>query len=188
MTYYDFVSEPRFFEFLLKIDKSIAAEAHQRPCSHCGGQLDRGDFLRSGFGMPNGVSDDLRRRFSFCCRDENCRKRLTPESLRFMRGMAYTTIVITLATAIHQGLSTRHRNLLRQKLSVSRQTIYRWIKWWRQCFVSSPFWRAARGRFIPSVDEGKVAASLLETFVTQDRDVEQSIKKLLQFLAPFRAR
>ena len=52
MNYYDFVSHPRFFLFLLEIDRSIAQEAHRAPCTHCGGKLNRGNFRRAGYGLP----------------------------------------------------------------------------------------------------------------------------------------
>lgn len=187
MNYYDFVSDPNFFEFLLKIDQSIAEEAHKKPCVHCGDKLNRGNFFRSGFGLPDGSSDRLRTRFSFCCREPNCRRRLTSESLRFMRGMAYTSIVIVLLSAIYQGPSGRRIAVLQQKLSVSRQTIRRWISWWKDIFVGSRFWRGARGRFMPVLDETNLPESLAEVFIREDTEINPQAEKLLGFLAPFRS-
>jgi hypothetical protein len=187
MNYYDFVSDPNFFEFLLKIDESIADEAHKKPCVHCGDKLNCGNFFRSGFGLPTGSRDALRTRFSFCCREPNCRRRLTPESLRFLRGMAYTSIVIVLLSAIYQGPSGRRIAVLQQNLSVSRQTIHRWIRWWKDIFVESRFWRGARGRFMPVLDETNLAESLVEQFIQEEFIINPQAEKLLGFLAAFRS-
>ena len=73
-----------FFNFLLEVDRSIAAEAQEKGC-YCGQKLDVANFMRSGRGLPAGPKKELLR-FSFCCRGDTCRKRVTPDSVRFMRG------------------------------------------------------------------------------------------------------
>ena len=103
MHYYDCVSNPDFFSFLLEIDRSIAKEARRRRCSRCGGKLDVSNFQRSGYGLPPGSSKECLIRFSFCCREDGCRGRETPESLRFLWGKAYVSIVIVLISALQHG-------------------------------------------------------------------------------------
>jgi DNA-binding transcriptional regulator YiaG len=186
MNYYDFVAHPEFFSFLLEIDRSIAAEAHAHPCSSCGDRLNRADFLRTGYGLPAGSDDDLRRRFSFCCRGDGCRKRLTPESVRFLRGVAYVAIVVVLMSAVAQGLSAARVKELTTKLKVSRQTVARWLAWWRGRVVTSPFWRERRGRFMPSLDESRLAAALVAAFEANGDEPQTVALRLLRFVASWR--
>jgi hypothetical protein len=183
--YYDFVADRDFFPLLLKIDRSIAAEAHGRPCAACDGKLDRADFRRIGYGLPPGTDDECRRRFSFCCRRDGCRKRLTPESVRFLRGKAYVSVVIVLMSACGHGLSPDRVQKLKASLNVSRQTIATWLTWWKNRVVPSPFWKGQRGRFMPALDETKLSFSLLEAFGRETAEAEAAIKSLLRFLAPF---
>jgi hypothetical protein len=186
MNYYDFVAHPDFFSFLLEIDRSIAAEAHARPCPFCGDRLNRGDFLRAGYGLPVGAGEDLRRRFSFCCRSDGCRRRVTPESVRFLRGVAYVGIVVVLMSAVAQGLSAARVKDLTTKLKVSRQTVARWLAWWKCRVVTSPFWREQRGRFMPSLDESRLAAGLVEAFEANGEEPREVAVRLLRFIAPWR--
>jgi hypothetical protein len=183
--YYDFVSKPEFFSFLLEIDRSIAAEAHGRPCAQCGGKLDVGNFRRSGYGLPTGSSDECRIRFSFCCRADGCRKRETPESLRFLWGKAYVSIVVVLMSALFHGLSPARVKELTTSLKVSRQTVANWLKWWREHFPSTAFWKAGRAEFMPSVDEAKLPLSLLEVFGGEIADAREGVERLLRFLARY---
>ena len=127
MNYYDFISSPHFFLFLLQIDRATAKAAHEIPCVHCGGKLDWANFWRSGHGLPNDGDPMCRLRFSLCCRADGCRKRVTPDSLRFLRGMAFTSVVIVLLSAIQHGLSPGRTKILTEKFNVRRQTVTRWI-------------------------------------------------------------
>jgi hypothetical protein len=183
--YYDFVSKPDFFSFLLEIDRSIAAEAHGQPCTRCGGKLDVGNFRRSGYGLPGGTSDECCIRFSFCCREDGCRGRETPESLRFLWGKAYVSIVVVLMSALRHGLSPARVKALTTSLKVSRQTVANWLKWWRERFSSTSFWKAGRAGFMPSLDEAKLPLSLLEVFGGEIADTRERVKRLLRFLARY---
>ena len=185
MNYYDFVAEPRFFSFLLEIDRSIAREAHKVPCRYCGGKLDQADFHRAGYGLPDEAPAEVRRRFSFCCRRDGCRRRLTPDSVRFLRGMAYTAIVRVLAAAIHHGLTPDRANFIKKNLHVSRQTSSLWIKWWREVFTPSPFWQKMRGLFMPPLDETKLPLALMNYFAIKSDTAEVSAKSIVKFIAPY---
>jgi hypothetical protein len=183
MTYYDFVCQPRFFSFLLEIDRSIANEAHKKLCTYCGGKLDCGDFFRTGYGIPDNCKDELRRRFSFCCR--NCRKRETPDSLRFMRGFGYAALIVVLLSAIQNGVTEERARTLTRALRVSRQTISRWIKWWRDDFATSPFWKAARGRLPVEYSNLEPPSTIINAFHASHADLKTSLVSLLHFFALF---
>jgi len=186
MDYYTFISQPRFFSYLLEIDRSIANEAHSKPCQHCGGRLNRADFSRVGYGLPEGSDDDLKKRFSFCCRNDGCRKRFTPESLRFMYRRGYVMIIVLLLSAIVHGPSARRVARLAEEFKVSRQTIYNWLKWWRNDFASSPFWKGRRGRLPPSAkDDLLPQCKILSAFMNGISNLEAHMQSMLRFLASY---
>jgi hypothetical protein len=70
---------------------------------------------------------------------------------------------------------------LRDHLGVSRDTLARWHHWWRDAFVRTAFWKAARARFAPAVDEAALPGSLLARF---RGDGDTPVQLVLRFLAP----
>ncbi len=70
---------------------------------------------------------------------------------------------------------------LREHLGVSRRTVERWRRWWREAFAESAFWQAARAAFMPPVETGLLPASLLERFAGES---EARLVALLRFLGP----
>ncbi len=44
------------------------------------------------------------------------------------------------------------------------QTFYRWLKWWREVFLASRYWQAARSCFMPPVDSSQLPGALLGRF------------------------
>ena len=188
MNYTKFVSEPSFFSFLLEIDRSTAIEAQKKSCAHCGGKLDRANFTRSGLGLPGTGDEEFLVRFSLCCRNDGCRKRLTPESVRFLRGVSYAALIIVLLAALNNGPDAADGKKLAAMLKVSRQTVQRWIRWWRDHVISSPFWRVRRGNFMPSLLEENLPHSLIEYYKGMIVDGRDALVALLIFLGPLRLR
>jgi hypothetical protein len=138
-----------------------------------------------GYGLPADAADECRRRYSFCCRADGCRQRVTPESVRFLRGKAYLAVVIVLLSACQHGLSPSRVGTLKTQLKVSRQTIATWLRWWRDRFVPSPFWKGLRGRFMPTLDEMTLTFALLSAFERECNAAKDVIESLLRCLAPF---
>jgi hypothetical protein len=60
-------------------------------------------------------------------------------------------------------------------------TLARWHRWWRNVFVHTAFWRAARSRFARPVDAADLPRSLLERFAGDG--VAQTVA-MLCFLRP----
>src|SRR5271166_6637887 len=60
-------------QLLEKVDADLAQEACQKGCLFCHGKLHRADFDRKPRGGPQ-----WDRRYSFCCAEEDCRRRRTP--------------------------------------------------------------------------------------------------------------
>jgi hypothetical protein len=159
---------------LEKADSDLAQKVQAARCVHCTGRLDRSDYERK----PRGGPEHWNQRESFCCAQDGCRKRHTPPSVRFFGRKVYVGTVVILISAMRYGLNPGAARLLGEKLGVDRRTLQRWRCWWLDTFVQSPFWKAVRARFMPSVCEKTLPASLCEAF-----DLDR-LGDLLKFLAP----
>ena len=157
-------------------DQDLANLVHEQPCSHCGGKLHWANYLRSPRGMNTKAL-----RFSLCCSKEGCRRRQTPESIRFLGRKVYPGMIVVLVSAMNHGPSQKRVAQIRKTLAVSRATLNRWRKWWLSHFVQSAFWKAARARFMPIISESAMPASLCERFGT---DHLPGMLSLLKFLGP----
>ena len=71
---------------------------------------------------------------------------------------------------------------LKELVGVDRRSLQRWRRWWREIFTATPFWQNARAAFMPSVDEERIPAALLERFAGSS--VEKRMIALLRFLGP----
>lgn len=175
------LQQPSLFQFLAAIDSDLASRARMQGCSFCGGALHSACYPRK----PRGGSMELEpagatTRQSFCC--ERCRKRTTPESVRFLGRRVYPGFVMVLLSAMQSGVTERRINELRLSLGVARRTLQRWRHWWREIFVQTPFWEIERGRFMPPIEHAAFPTSLLERF--SGADAQSQLLLCLRFLAP----
>jgi hypothetical protein len=167
------------FALLARFDDDLASHTRRAGCPRCGGRLDAADYARKPRGIPDEVGDDYTRRRSFCCAVDGCRRRSTPPSVRFLGRKVFAGAVVVLAAALQHGPSKKRVRELAALLGVSRRTLVRWRRWWTATFPASRFWRSLRGRFVPSVDESAMPASLLVRMTA-----EPSVVALLALLAP----
>lgn len=173
------LGDKRFYHVLVRIDADLAATAQHARCARCAGVLHRAYYLRKPRGAPDDLSDEDKRRASFCC--AACRKRATPPSVRFLGRRVYLGSIVALATAMQQGPTPWGAAQLRNVLGVSVQTLARWRVWWKEVFVQSTFWKAAKAAFASPVDEAGAPRSLLARFGGEGFE---PLVALLQFLAP----
>jgi hypothetical protein len=159
-----------------KADQDLAELVHNRPCPHCGGKLHWANYAR----RPRGV-DGRVIRFSLCCAQEGCRRRQTPESIRFLGRKVYPGLIVVLVSAMNNGLNPQRVAEVRKTLAVSRATLNRWRKWWLNQFIQTRFWKAARARFIPTISESSIPTSLFDRF---GADQLSGMLNLLRFLGP----
>ncbi len=138
-------------------------------------------FARKPRGGPADLGAEYERRLSFCCAAADCRKRLTPPSVRFLGRKVYVGAVVVLATALRHGTTPWRAARLRELLGVDAKTLARWRTWWREVFAASPQWRAAQSRFATPVVASALPASLLERFAG---DGVEPLVSALRFLAP----
>jgi hypothetical protein len=167
------------FEILTAIDQDLAATAHADGCRRCRGRLHRGNYPRKPRGGPADLPASYAKRLSFCC--ARCRKRRTPPSVRFLGRRVYLAAVVVLACVLRQGPTPWRVARLRDLLGVSADTLARWHRWWRDAFVRTAFWRAARGRFAASVDETDLPRALLARF---PGNAAMAVVAMLRFLCP----
>ena len=120
-----FLTDARFHEALLEIDRQIAAEARERGCPECGGVLHVASFPRKPRGGPQ-LTDEHEIRLSFCCAREGCRKRVTPASLRFLGRRVYWATIVVLVPVMRQGPKPKRMRRFQELLGVSRRTVERW--------------------------------------------------------------
>jgi hypothetical protein len=179
--YHDLPRDASFWAFLFSIDRDLAESTRQKACP-CGGCLHRANYPRK----PRGGGDDLPEqygsRLSFCCDRDGCRKRATPPSVRFLGRKVYLGAVVVLVAAMRQGPSPRRVRELSRLFGADRRSIARWQVFWREHFPQTPFWKVARGRFMPAVEIAMLPLSLLDALLRGDHSC-QGWKRLLCFLA-----
>lgn len=163
-------------QLIEKADQDQAEEVHGQPCPHCGGKVHWANYSRSPRGM-----DKKAIRFSLCCSQDGCRRRQTPPSLRFLGRKVYPALTVVLLSAMNHGLSQKRVAQIQRIVAVSRATLYRWRKWWLSQFVQTHFWRTARARFMPIIEESSLPASLCDRF---GADQWPGLLNLLRFLGP----
>lgn len=168
------LQDARLFKLLMRVDADLAQKTREIGCVVCGGRLHCGDYPRKPRGAPvHG------KRFSFCC--SNCRKRHTSPSVIFLGRKVYVGVVITLMSAMQHGLSAQRVERLRQVLGIDERTLGRWREWWLGTFVASPFWKVARARFSPVLNDARMPLCLVESF---QGEIAKNMVRLLIFLAP----
>jgi hypothetical protein len=178
--YQALLNDARFHEQLLDFDRDIAQAARQDGCPRCTGRLHSARFSRKPRGVPDGVSDEYALRFSFCCAVDGCRGRMTPSSLRFLGPKVYLATVVTLVSAMQQGVTVERLQRLSATLGIDRRTLGRWRKWWLETFAG-PFRPVAMAAFMPSLDLAGVPTTLLDRYVG---DLPAKVICLLRFLGP----
>jgi hypothetical protein len=173
------------YDQLLTFDCDLAAEARAAGCAFCGGILHSARYPRKPRAGLDELGPDYATRLSFCCAVDGCRRRTTPPSVRYLGRRVYLGAVVVLVTAMTGGITATRAARLREWLGVSVRTLKRWRVWWQETFVASPFWRGARGRFMPPVVIEVLPASLLERFAGDERT---RLFHALVFLAPLTTR
>ena|SRR5579864_4541729 len=179
--YEELLGEIRFYPLLLRFDEDLAEETQVRGCWRCGKVLHVAHYTRKPRGLPPGLGERYRKRFSFCCVDRECRKRRTSPSLRFLSRKVYLATVIVLVSALRSGATPRRLRDLQELIGVSRRTIVRWQIWWSEVFTETRFWRAVVGTLLPPIDRAQLPTAFLERFAGT---ASERLLALLRYLAP----
>ncbi len=172
----------RLSDRLLQADYELAQETRRQGCPHCGGELHSARYPRRPRGVADELADDWSFRFSFCCSRDECRRRTTPPSVRFLGPKQFLGALVALLTAMRQGPTPVGARKLRQLFGVSRSTLDRWRRWWEEEVPRSRFWREARAWFPIALDESQLAIELAARFHVGNRP--DGLRNLLRFLCP----
>jgi len=172
----------KFWSFLLSVDRDLAETARQSGCE-CGGRLHSANFPRRPRGCPDELPEAYRKRLSFCCDRDGCRKRVTPPSVRFLGRKVYLGAIVILITAMRHGATPGRVRELSELIGADRRTIDRWRAFWRQHFPLTPFWKVARGRIALLAEGLTLPGSLMNMFLRADF-LETGWENLLRFLSP----
>ena len=175
------LADAKFHQQLLAFDRDLAAQCRAAGCPECGGVLHTANYPRKPRGRPVALGEEHDRRFSFCCAVDGCRSRATPASLRFLGRKVYLAVIVTLISAMHDGLTAPRLGKLTETIGVDRRTVARWRNWWRACFTATPFWRAQSAGLMPPIDAARLPTALLERFAG---DTAQQLIAFLSFLGP----
>lgn len=186
--YQRYLAKPSVYELLEKCDADLAEKCQTIGCQKCAkkgkkGKLHRANYRRKPRGGPERQEEEIWRD-SFCCDQEDCRKRHTPPSVRFLGRKVYWGVVVVLLAAMTHGIKPERVEALRQQLGADRRTLERWRTWWLTTFVESDFWKEARGRFMPVPNQKTLPWSLCEKFRIKRLD---RLLNLLKFLRPITA-
>ena len=182
--YQALLADAKFHQQLLAFDRDLAAQCRAAGCPECGGVLHTANYPRKPRGRPVTLGEEHDRRFSFCCAVDGCRNRSTPASLRFLGRKVYLAVIVTLISAMHDGLTAPRLGKLTETIGVDRRTVARWRNWWRACFTATPFWRAQSAGLMPPIDAARLPTALLERFAG---DTAQQLIAFLSFLGPMTA-
>jgi hypothetical protein len=174
-----------FWAFLCTVDQDLAETTRRQGCP-CGGRLHRADYPRKPRGGPDTPPATYKTKFSFCCNRDECRKRATPPSVRFLGRKIYLGAFVVLISAMRQGPTRRRVRELTTLFGVDRRTIARWQEFWREHFPQSHFWRVAGARVILVADVATLPLSLLNAFHIRFNvcDELDGWDRLLRFLSP----
>ena len=177
--------DAKFYLVLETIDADMASTARAIGCRICSGVLHSARYPR----RPRGGCEDLGKgygwRFSFCCDRDGCRKRLTPQSVRFLGRKVYLGAVVVVATVLRHGATPVRMERLRALFGVSAKTVKRWRAFWQESVASSDFWKLAKGRFMPEVAAQALPMSLLARFAGEGLE---PLVQMLRFVSPITTR
>lgn len=183
--YHYLLNDAIFYNRLLEIDRLIASQVKEKGCPHCQGKLNQSHFLRAPRGIPENTATDYRIRFSYCCAQEGCRKRLTPPSMRFLSRKVYSSVIIFVIFYFNVPSDEARIDKLHALLdnigsveNLSVETIRRWRHYWTRILPDTHTWKCST--FHRSLSK-TLPVSLLHQF---QGHLKQQLQKSLQWLLP----
>lgn len=168
------------FFLLYTLDVDLAQEARAAGCS-CGGPLHAATFSRKPRGGPPGLPERFSVRQGLCC--GWCRRRTLPPSVLFWDRKVYWSVAILVLTALRQqrteGYSARR---LQRLFGVSRPTLTRWLRYFREVFPQGHTWQRLRGRLLPPVAPEALPGGVIGRFLGARDDPEGALAACLRAL------
>lgn len=180
----ELLQKASLISLLHRIDLDLAEQVQIKGCPFCNGTLHQANYSRKPRGGPADIPDEYLIRQSLCCANKECRRRTMPPSSLFMGRRVYWGCVILIVMTLRQGrLSGASVAKLSRMFSISRQTIKRWIVWFRDGFPQTVQWHRLRGRVASTVSNDQLPGSLVSHFLSYSTSAEQALVACLAFLA-----
>jgi hypothetical protein len=181
------ISEPlqneRFFYELYIIDTRIAEYYRRMPCPHCNGPLYFSNYFRIPRGETVvGLPKEYFIRYSLCCGNEGCRRRVIPPSCRFLDRKVYWHAAILIIMSEFQNTKVCVFKLAK-KFNISRNTIARWIKFYQNIFPSSRKWQKIRGMVAAFITNDELPSNLVNHFLNLKSSAQDALISCLKFLS-----
>ena len=178
--YHYLLLDTRLYNSLFALDLLIAEQTKQSKCLFCGGVLHQSHFPRKPRGIPAaGLHCDYPIRFSYCCSQEGCRKRLTPPSMRFLSRKVYSSVIIFLIFLFKASTDESKVDELNKffNTTLSVETLRRWRDFWKNTVPQShTFKRQGFNCFIAP----NLPSSLLSLFAGPlSQQLEMSLRWIL---------
>lgn len=135
-----FIFSASFHLLLVAIDRELSELVQKQGCP-CGGRLDQSNYPRSPMGVPSAFRPSYDERFSLCCND--CRKRITPASVRFFSRRWYPAPLLILISTLMLSINEYRLTQIKRHfgITVTESTWNRWRRWWRDVFTATLFWK-----------------------------------------------
>jgi hypothetical protein len=172
------------FRILHHIDTDLCKQLRQKGCPYCGGPLHQSNYERKPRGGPKNIPDQYLIRQSLCCGRPECRRRALPQSCLFMGRRVYWGCVIIVVITFKQNRPhSASARRIQEMFGISRETLKRWIEYFRDEFPESLQWQRLRGRLASTVSNNKLPAELVHYFLKNFQSPQQALIGCLQFLA-----
>lgn len=175
------LADARLYALQLRIDQELLEEARAGGCPVDGGRLHSANYERRPRGALCKLGRQDRTRLSLCCANRECRKRVTPPSVRFLGRRVYLGAVMVLLSTMRHGVTAARLAQLREVYGVCPRTVQRWRRWWRETFPQTPCWRHLRGHLQRPMAAEPQPEALLALF---SGDVPTRILNVLRLLSP----
>jgi len=107
---------------------------------------------------------------------------MTPPSLRFLGRKVFFGVLVLLLPVLRDGPTPERLGRLCTAFAVSVRTVRRWCRFWRETFVTSRVWQAARGHFAVVVRAEAMPGSLLGAF-SEIGDPESRVVAVLRLVS-----
>jgi len=173
------------FNFLYSIDKDLAEQCRSHGCPYCNAALHKANYSRKPWESPVKTHDGKLTRQSLCCSRQGCRRRVLPPSCIFFGRYRYWSGAILIITALRQIRPKSYSiDKLMKLFTVSRSTIYRWAKWFREIFPTTDKWKTLRGRISAEVSSDQLPGSLLYYCIKHTNCEDKAFVMCLRILAP----
>ena len=99
------------------------------------------------------------------------------------RKVYWGPVLVVVVTLRQQRLEGYSANKLRRLFGLSRQTLVRWMSYFRSVFPSSPWWQRLRGQVGVAVADDALPSSLLAAFGSVDERGGAALVSCLRFVA-----